>query len=218
MIDDYKPRPGSIGERSIAYLREHGRTSANDLADGIDCERTSLHASLNMCVEHKLVVRGGSNVGGTWYALPGDEVARPPKSFSDVMADAAPGDPVEISESRIGDTAFKDVEVKIAPPFAAAPYHEHAEPEKPAVSRTADAVVVPIFGAQQPVDEPPAPADNQVTATRDADDVSRHFECGLFSDGRFVVEVGERIFLLSRPEMEKLFAWVTAFNSVEVPQ
>lgn len=65
----YKPRPGSIGEQAMTHLAANGRCSARDLADGIECEHGSLHASLNLAVLAGVVVRVTEG-GITYYSLP----------------------------------------------------------------------------------------------------------------------------------------------------
>lgn len=126
----YKPRPGSIGEQAIAYLGTKGRTSARDLADGIECEHGSLHASLNMAVLHGLVFREAEG-GVTFYSLG----------------------------------------------------------EKADVTTIADR----------------APVEREKTESR--------FECGVFSDGRLVLEIGQEVFTFTKAERDRLTGFLTGVRA-----
>lgn len=144
MSDDktpYKPRPGSIGEQAIAYLAIKGRCSARDLADGIECEHGSLHASLNMAVLHGLVLRDAVDQI-TYYTLP-------------VMTQQADV-PV------VGDSAKVD---------AAQMRQAWSEAER---------------GAAE----------------------SSRFECGVYSDGRMVLEIGDSVYTFTRAERERLMRFL----------
>lgn len=129
-MNDYKPRPGSIGEKAILHLGVHGRLSARDLADGIECEHGSLHASLNLAVASGVVKREADG-GITFYSL------SEPVAMSDVTT---------------------------------------IEEQKP---RT----IGPV--------------------TTDTNGDSR-FECGLFSDGRLVLEIGDSVFTFTKAEKDRL--------------
>lgn len=144
MSDDktpYKPRPGSIGEQAIAYLAIKGRCSARDLADGIECEHGSLHASLNLAVLHGLVLREAVDQI-TYYGLPSSKQA----TDLTVISDSAKVDAAQMSK------AWSEVE------------RETAE--------------------------------------------SSRFECGVYSDGRMVLEIGDSVYTFTRAERERLMRFL----------
>lgn len=180
----YTPRPGSIGERSIAYLREHGKTLGHDLADAIDAERSAIYASLNLCVENALLVRGNTPGKGMWYALPGDEADREPPKFSAAVADNLP--PVLAGNAVIEEPI---AEIEIPHFFQRSPLVEKAMNAGP---REGSGIRVSGGGGSPR---------------------SRHFELGLFTDGRMVIEVDGDAATLDRDETERLFDWVRKVDS-----
>lgn len=135
MTDDtYKPRPGGIAERALAFLSLRGRTSARDLADGVECEHGSLHASLNMAVANGLVVRE-ADAGITFYSLPGTD-------------------------------------------------------KKPDVTTVAN-------------------SDRQLQA---APHEASRFECGIFSDGRMVLEIGDSVYTFTKEERARLMRFLSGVS------
>jgi hypothetical protein len=157
----YKPRPGSIGDLAIGYLIAGGfvgatRCPARDLADGIDCEHGSLHASMNMAVEHGLVLREPED-GITVYSLPS---------------------PDQIAAAEVKQIVDFDREAKA---------------QRLVVNeREMGGAWDEAMSSAKAVDQQPRP------------------EFGSFSDGRFVLEIGESVYTFTKPERDRLFAFLSA--------
>lgn len=67
MVSAYKPRDGSVAQRVIWFLEEHGASSTADIADGVeDIEAKQLHASLSSPVAHGALFIEKRD-GATWY-------------------------------------------------------------------------------------------------------------------------------------------------------
>lgn len=73
----YKPRAGSAAEAALRHLQGRGWTTATDLSDGIDVDHGSLHGSMNLAVEHGLVLRELRD-GVSSYCLPDEAPAESP--------------------------------------------------------------------------------------------------------------------------------------------
>lgn len=71
---NYTPRKGGIADRAMAHLRKHVRVSDNDLASAIDADPAMLFGSMNIPVQHGLVLREPRGEGGYWYGVPGGSV------------------------------------------------------------------------------------------------------------------------------------------------
>lgn len=157
------PRPGSVAERSILQLTLHGRMSSQDLADKIDADSGSMHASLSLAVQGGLIVRElGDAHGGPYYSLP-----FPPMPEPDPFA--------------MGMNIPKFVEVleKMSGSMKKPCSTEGSGERVYATRKTAPA---------EPV----------------------HFEIGLFSDGRLVLEYGKEQLSLTPAERDKLHAFLVS--------
>lgn len=164
----YRPRPGSIAENALNHLTGRGRMKSTDLADAIDADHGALHASMNLAVEHGLVIR--EVVGGaSYYCLP-DE--RPPN----VGEPPAP-DPLPLGMAHL---------TKL--PFGARQLQEQAPPQ--------DSGKVTMAEARAAFREVENRLERELTVP--------HFEVGVFSDGRLMLEIGDERFTLSQEEKRKL--------------
>ncbi len=156
----HTPRAGSIGERSMRHLAEHGRVKSRDLAVAIDADVALIDASLNLCVEHGLVTRETDPDGTIFYT-------------SAVTLGFEPADPADDVPSE--------------------PRHQ-LRPALPALDRRN--------------------RERRQGWPHGVTEEARHFAIGLFSDGRFVIEVGEGLQTLTRAETEKLFAFVQKIETI----
>lgn len=148
------PRPGSVAERSIQQLALHGRMSSRDLADKIDADSGSMHASLSLAVQGGLIVRElGDAHGGPYYSLP---------------APTAPELVIPLFIEGLDSLA--------------------GSMKKPSATEGAGERV---YTTREPVPVEPM-----------------HFEIGLFSDGRLVLEYGKEQLSLTLAERDKLHAFL----------
>jgi hypothetical protein len=72
---EYVPRPGSGVEKAAAYLREHGETMLDVLAEGIGIANTSVTACLASAVAHGYI-RREKRKGRIWMWLDGSRPER----------------------------------------------------------------------------------------------------------------------------------------------
>lgn len=203
----YEPRKGSIGERSIAALKIHGkRMSLRDLADEIDADVGAMHASLSLCISHALIVRHQESIG-TSYGLPeGHEAldAGPSEIYANGKDEQLP----TVVLDQLSAAGFSEVACAAAPSDASETPTSIIEELSPRLPTEADDPSprprrFPDFVDQaldRMIDPLPPPS------------VARHFAVGLFSDGRMVIEVGDRQETLMRDEIEVLWKYVMAIE------
>lgn len=166
----YRPRQGSTAENALNHLQGRGRMKSADLADAIEAEHGTMHASMNLAVEHGLVIR--ENAGGaSYYCLP-DE--RPPNVGGPVAPDPLPLGLAHLTKL----------------PFGARQLQEQAPPPPQ------DSGKVTMAEARAAFREVENRLERELTLP--------HFEVGVFSDGRLMLEIGDERFTLSQEEKRKL--------------
>jgi len=202
----HTPRPGSIGERSIKYLGEHGRQTMRDLADGIDAELGSMSASLNLCLQHGLLVREEAD-GKIFIGVP-----KPPAVVASIMRPNG----VEVgnrkAEPRDGVAVAEEAESAEAIVVSNGHYQNGVREESFVVDDKRTVTVRrPDESAADSSTETPTSIIEELAPSRpmrvDAP-APRHFAVGIFTDGRFVIEVGDRGETLTRDETETLWKFV----------
>lgn len=214
---NYQPRAGSIGERSLAYLREHGRTSLADLADGIESETAGMGASLTLCVSNGLIVRDEVK-GRTYYSLPAATALLDGVAVDAVHAGGAQPTAESVPAGEVREMGF--VEGLVAFNADTVPVAEVAQVGGDSKFRN-----IENFQTLRPGDgseklATPLMIDEAIGAsaapllwvraedTKALDEKPRHFEFGLYSDGRFVIELADTVATLTRDETTKLFKFV----------
>lgn len=189
----YYPRAGSVGQRALEYLSEKREdTLGADLADAIDCDSDSLYASLNLCVQHGLITRWTGIDGRARYRV-GPQA---PITGPDPLAAALSGNAKTMTEAETTEVGSAVTAV----------LGENTDYEIPVVSEKTLSIADP--------DTSEVPVVTTESELKVDGGESRHFEFGLFTDGRLVLEVGQKLTILKREETVKLFDWATKINSL----
>ena len=198
----YAPRPGSIGERSLRYLKDHGPKSLRDLADGIDADLGSMSASLSMCIQNGLLKRD---------VVDGEIVISLPKPSAVIESIMRPNG----MDTGVSEASYERVDADhVVIVNDGAPLSVHRENridvngqryEKLTIeSAQAAETETPTSIIEELAPSTPVPFSVPVVAKR----IPRHFAVGVFSDGRFAIEVGDRGETLTRDETETLWKFV----------
>lgn len=240
MTPDYEPRPGSIGQRSIEHLKIHGRMWMRDLADGIDADINAMTASLSLCIRHGLIEREDVD-GKVWVSLPADaqpeaKPSTPPVSdgvqfarepLADEQRRAAFNEDLQDDDARIrmeAEAMRRDVEDLMKPSIVGIMRASEEHGEEPRVERKEGSgirVTVPRRNADGSFDEIDLGTftnlgDVAKAMVRDAATPEppprRHFEFGLFSDGRLVIELDDVVSTLTRDQTERLYRFMVSIE------
>lgn len=192
-MNAYQPRAGSIGEKSIAYLKAHGVTQMRDLADAIDADVGAMPASLNLCIANGLIVR--ETVGGY-------DLLRLPQPEAEPAVDDIQ---VEMLTAAIAAAAEPAANESVAEILRA----EFANGE---------GSLARLFDVQEEPSEASADFSIRESLQRNGSLApaaeKRHFEFGLFSDGRFVIELADTVATLTRDETDRLYQFFRKVDAV----
>lgn len=198
------PRPGSTGDRALKHLAENGRMSSRALADGIDADSGSMYSGLNLCVVNGLIVREIDDDDGlTYYSLPkAIEPALEQQQLREAVHELVAAAPAEALAPPAADES--------PPIFRATDFLPKERREgggiRVVTPREPSSWVAGLVAEQ----EQETTLTTAITTPAAIDPAApRRFEVGAFSDGRFVIEVGQESFALTTDEAAKLNDFLT---------
>ena len=93
----YVPRPGSVAERALAYLRRVAPPGSNagvktkDFAEVLGIPPGAVHGSVQACMNHGLVTLNVINGSKVWQAGDGSNPLKKPKEYPSMQHEPRPG-------------------------------------------------------------------------------------------------------------------------------
>jgi hypothetical protein len=159
-MSGYTPRDGSVAQRVLWFLEEHGASSCTAIAEGVeDVESKQLHACLSSAIAHGAMFTEKRD-GVTWYSA---------KPFAAQETDTRREELQHVLKAEPARADATDRSPTHATPAKAG---TRVEPPSPGIrAREGGEAEVVKLTKQLPTRAP------------------RTFGCGIFSDGRLVLEL-----------------------------
>jgi hypothetical protein len=190
----WAPVPGSNAAKALVALKGKGWVRAKELGVLIGASQTSLPGSLARSLEVGLIE--SDTIGpNRYYFLPSERDATPATAPAPDVSQETAEEPAKPADTPKSEWAIP----RIADLLAAA-------------ARTPEAPPVP---ATLPLPPVPAPAPPPKPVELSPESSTEHFDCALYSGGRFVIEIGEQVITLSKRHTIRLINYIDRLATEE---
>lgn len=232
--ENWTPRPDSVPARAIKWLGEHGKTGHRVLSESIDAERISMTSLLKRSIEAGLIIQTHEQ-GEYHYDVPA--VANPPgppqedppsaedlaraKQNSANLLTAAMRNVVAVARfpAATMEEAFEEIGSATAAPtvyeaMASTAQHEQqvSPPNGAPVLREFITTTEVVYAARADIPEPSDDALETAAAATEPTIIEHEtlndFSCAIYSDGRFVMVLGQTTIVLQEEVADALREYV----------